>query len=121
MAARVTYSRKYQTELSKIGECVNPEAEDHESEELDCCGGTPPQDNKPKFEIIGLEQPLEGDCTFELIDFESPEGKEVSKPHQPSPIELNTFSFQYPIEATINQHSLFLLTLFLTNKQGFLA
>lgn len=39
-----------------------------------CCG----HDEKSSSEIVDLERPLEGDCTFELIDFNCPEGREVS-------------------------------------------
>lgn len=87
MAAKIVYSKKYTTEISKIGETVDAEAEEHEdSEPADCCGG---HEEKVKYELVDLERPLEGDCTFELIDFESPEGKEVtSKPPSP-PLPLS--------------------------------
>lgn len=59
--------------MNKIGEFIDAEAEEHETEGGDCCGG---HEDK-KFEIVDLERPLEGDCTLELIDFECPEGREV--------------------------------------------
>lgn len=76
LAAKIVYSKKYATEISKIGEAVDAEAGESEegAEPADCCGG---HEDEIKYEIVDLERPLEGDCTFELIDFESPEGKEV--------------------------------------------
>ena len=73
VGAKVTYSKKYTTELSKIGDCVSAE-DDVEEEGGDCCGGH----EAKTFEIYDLERPLEGDCAFELIDFECPEGKQVN-------------------------------------------
>lgn len=75
VAAKVTYSKKYQTELSRIGECVTADTDDAQEEVDECCGG---HEDKKTFEIVDLDRPLEGDCAFELIDFESPEGREVN-------------------------------------------
>lgn len=74
MAAKVVYTKKYTSELTKLGDFVDAEAEEHEAGEMDCCGG---HEDKVKFEIVDLERPLEGDCTFELIEFDCPEGREV--------------------------------------------
>lgn len=74
VAAKISYTKKYLSDLSKIGECVNAEEDEDAGEVEDMCCG---HDKKKSFEIVDLERPLEGDCTFELIDFESPEGKEV--------------------------------------------
>lgn len=74
VGAKIVYSKKYESELTKIGEYVDAEAEEHPEEGGDCCGGHGDQ----KFEIFDLDRPLEGDCTLELIDFECPEGREVS-------------------------------------------
>lgn len=73
VGAKIVYSKKYESELTKIGEYVDAEAEEHPEEGGDCCGGHGDQ----KFEIFDLDRPLEGDCTLELIDFECPEGREV--------------------------------------------
>lgn len=59
MAAKVVYSRKVAAPVEL--KCVGAEVEEDEG----------------KDSVIDLNRPLEGDCTLELIMFDSSEGKQV--------------------------------------------
>ena len=61
VVAKVRYSKKDQTFFGGITNCED----EHDNEALDT------------HDLVDLNTPLEGDCSLELVTFDSPEGKET--------------------------------------------
>ncbi len=61
VVARVTYKQRYSNYFGKVIDCDEEHVENQEE----------------KAELIDLNTCLEGDCSLELLDFETKEGKET--------------------------------------------